>query len=538
MRGNMMDYPLTLTPLLDRAGKLFGKREIVSRLPDRSLHRYTMVDFHRRARALAEALLRAGLQPGDRVGTLMVNHYAHLEASFGVPVAGGVFHALNFRLHPSELVFLIQHAEDRFLIVDEVLLRLFESFKDEVHLERVFVVSFSAKPVPENYEDYEEFLQQATGKFTSPVTDENAAAAMCSTSGTTGKPKSVLYSHRAMALRGLMLAMPDCFNLAQRDVTLSMVPFFHLVGWNMPALAVLVGTKLVFPGPHMDAESLLDLMESERVTFSGGVPTIWMDVREALERDTQRWTQRPPMRAIVGGTAPSEALLRALDGFGIHLIHAWAMTETYPGVFSQPKPHMDDWPEDQLYKLRCKQGIPGPFYEIRAVAEDGTEAPWDGETMGELQVRSPGTAASYYNMPEEGEKWTADGWFRTGDVATIDPEGYVKIVDRSKDMVKSGGEWISSVDLENALMSHPDVREAAVVAVPHPKWQERQLAVVVPRDGASPGPEQLRDFLDARFAKWQLPDAFAFVEEIPRTSTGKFLKTRLREQYAGWYRES
>ena len=534
MNGTMMDYPLTLVPMLERAGKLFGQVEIVSRLPDRSLHRTTYADFYRRARALAESLSRAGLKPGDRVGTLMWNHYAHLEAYFGIPIAGGVAHTLNLRLSPSQLAYVINHAQDRFLIVDDVLLPLYEKIKGQVKPERVLVVPFTGKPVTADYENYEEFLKQATGNFSYPKLEENQAAAMCYTSGTTGKPKGVLYSHRALVLHSFAIGLTDTFALSQHDTILPVVPMFHANAWGIPFVATMLGSKQVFPGPHLDAENLLDLYEKERVTFAAGVPTIWFALLEALEKNPGRWKLTPGMHLLVGGAAAPESMLRRYDQLGLHVIHAWGMTEMTPaGSVSKLKPGMDDWPEDKRYQVRAKQGLPMPFVEARAVSEDG-EVPWNGQSMGELQVRGPWVAASYYNLPEERDQWTSDGWFRTGDVVTIDPEGYIKITDRTKDLIKSGGEWISSVDLENALMAHPSVKEAAVIAIPHPKWQERPLAVVVPKETNHATAEELKTFLAANFAQWQLPDAFVFTESIPRTSTGKFLKSKLREQFADW----
>ncbi len=534
MRGAMMDFPLTLTPILERAGKLFDRIEVVWRRPDRSLGRYTYADLYRRARALAEALAKAGLRRGDRVATLMWNHAAHLEAYFGIPAAGGVLHTLNLRLHPSEIAYIVHHAEDRFLIVDEVLLPVYESFREQVRLERVIVVPSSGKPVPDGYEDYEAWLGKATGDFAYPELDENEAAAMCFTSGTTGKSKGVVYSHRAIVLHSFAQALTDTFGMSHRDVVLQIASMFHANSWGIPFTAIMLGAKLVFPGPHMDPESLLDLIEREQVSLACAVPTVWIGVLDALEKNPGRWKFAQGVRLPTGGSAPPETLMRGLDRHGFQLIQTWGMTESTPmGTVSQLKSYMEEWPEEKKYEVRLKQGRPAPFIELRVMRPEG-EAPRDGKTAGELEMRGPWVAASYYNAPEEQHRWTADGWFRTGDIATIDSEGYIRIVDRAKDLIKSGGEWISSVDLENALMGHPAVKEAAVIAVPHPKWQERPLAVVVLRDGVQATPEDLRAFLAPKFAKWQLPDAFVFEKEIPRTSVGKFLKTKLREQYANW----
>jgi fatty-acyl-CoA synthase len=508
--------------------------EIVSRRPDRSLHRTTYAEMYRRARALAEALTDAGLSRGDRVATLCWNHAEHLETYFGVPLAGGVVHTLNLRLSPADLISIVKHAGDRFLIVDDVLLPTYESFRREVNLERVWVVPTCGAPLPEGRESYEAFIAGASGDFRYPELDENEAAAMCYTSGTTGQPKGVLYSHRAIVLHTFGISLADAFGNRQRDVLFPVVPMYHASAWGVPYVAAMIGSKIVFPGLHFDAEALLDLMESEHVTWAAGVPTVWLGVLEALEKNPERWKLSPELRFAIGGAAAPEAMLRELDARGLETTHSWGMTEMTPvGTAGKLKSYMLDWPADKIYAIKRMQGLPLPFVEARAVSAEG-EVPWNGETRGELQVRGPWVAARYYNLPEADDRWTADGWFRTGDVASIDPEGYIKISDRTKDLIKSGGEWISSVDLESALMGHPAVKEAAVIAVPHPKWLERPLAVVVRKDGWNVSAEDLRAFLGWKFAKWQLPDAIEFVEEIPHTSVGKFKKSELRARYQNW----
>jgi fatty-acyl-CoA synthase len=534
MKGTMMRSPLTLTPLLERAGSFFASVEVVSRRPDGSLQRATYADFYRRARALAAALQAAGLQPGDRVATLMWNHAAHLECYFGIPAVGGVLHTLNLRLHPDELAFIVNHAGDRFLLVDDVLLPVFEKIRDRVKFERVVVVPFSGGPLAAGYQDYEAFLAQSSGPPEYPDLEEDDAAAMCYTSGTTGQPKGVVYSHRSLALHSLSVSLPDNFAMSRQDCVLPAMSMFHANAWGVPYAAVMHGCKLVFPGPNLQPEPLLDLLEQEHVTLTGAVPTVWMGVLDALKRAPQRWKLDPRLRIISAGSAVPESLFRGFDAFGVTLIQPWGMTETAPiATTSTLKPHMQGWSEDRKYEVRAKQGLPSPFIEIRVIG-DGGGVPWDGESPGELQVRGPWVTASYFQLPEERDKWTEDGWLRTGDVCTIDAEGYIKITDRTKDLIKSGGEWISSVDLENALVGHDAVKEAAVVAVPHPKWVERPLAVVVLHDGARVAPEELRTFLARKFAKWQLPDDFVFVEELPHTSTGKLQKLRLRERFRNW----
>jgi len=528
-----MKFPLTLAPILERAGKLFPGSEIVSRLPDKSLHRYPYADFCRRARALGGALQQMGLKRGDRVATLMWNHYAHLEAYFAVPCAGGVLHTLNLRLHPDDIAYIAQHADDRMLIVDDVLLPLFDKFRANTRFEKVIVVPLAGSSIPAACEDYEALIARSAPLI--PVAlEEDDPAGMCYTSGTTGRPKGVVYSHRALVLHSFASALPDVMGLASADAACPVVPMFHVNAWGIPFTAVMVGAKLVFPGPHLDPVSLLDLYQSERVTLTAGVPTIWMGILQALEKEPERWKLTPGMRMVVGGAAAPESMIRAFDRFGLRVLHGWGMTETTPvGTVNYAKPGIGALPGEERYAFRAKQGVPLPFFEVRAMAENG-EAPWDGHTMGELQVRGPWVAAAYHGAGAEADKWTADGWFRTGDVVTIDEHGYVKVTDRIKDLIKSGGEWISSVDLENALVGHPKVAEAAVIAVPHPKWDERPLAVVVLKPGQSATAEELRDHLALRFAAYWLPDGFEFVAEIPRTSTGKMLKAKLREQFKDW----
>lgn len=541
MRGTMMEFPLTLPVILERAGKLFHRVEIVSRRPDRSVVRTTYQDFYRRARRLADALTRMGLRPGDRVASMMWNHSGHLEAFFGVPCAAGILHTLNLRLHPHELAAIVNHAEDRFLLIDDVLLPTYEKFRESVSFERVIVVPYgSCGGTPADALDYEELLAGASDDFRYPAMDENDGAAMCFTSGTTGNSKGVVYSHRALVLHTFAELGVDSFAIGHHDTVLPVAPMFHANAWGLPYSCAMAGARLILPGPNVDAENVLDLIGQEHVTIACGVPTVWLGVLYALEKNPGRWKFPWHVRIVVGGTAPPEKLMRALDKHNLHILHLWGMTETTPlATVGKLKRHMLDWPEDERYEVRAKQGWPTPFIELRVMRAEGlegksVEAPRDGNTPGELEVRGPWVAGSYYKSPGEAHRWTEDGWFKTGDIATMDEEGFIKIVDRAKDLVKSGGEWISSVDLENKLMEHPAVKEAAVVGVPHPKWQERPVAAVVLREGAEASAEELRAFLAETFAKWQLPDAFVFVEALPRTSVGKFKKIALREQFRDW----
>jgi len=533
MLGTMMNYPLALTHILERAGRLFPEQEVVSRLPDHSLHSCTYGDVYSRARRLAEALQKAGLQRGDRVATLMWNHYAHLEAYLGIPASGGVMHTLNLRLAPREIAYIANHAGGRFLIVDDSLLPLYEQIRESTRFERVFVVALNKSAVPEGTENYEDLLSTASGDFQYPHLEETEAASLCYTSGTTGLPKGVAYTHRSVFLHTFLLTTADNFAVSHADILSPVVSMFHVNGWGFPYAAAMVGCKLVLPGPYLDAESLLELFEKENTTAAAGVPTIWLNVVDCMDRHPGRW-KLPQMRVIIGGAAPPLALICKLEQYGLRVQQGWGLTESSPqATTNQLKAYMKDWPAKSKHEVQSKAGIPVPLVDLRVVHESG-EVPRDGRTMGEVQLRGPWVAASYYELPEEEDKWTEDGWLRSGDVGTVDPQGYLAIVDRTKDLIKSGGEWISSVDLENALVAHPDVREAAVIAVPHPTWQERPVAVIVPRDGAKPSAESMRGFLAGKFAKWQLPDAFVLVDQLPHTSTGKLLKAELRRRYQDW----
>ncbi len=531
MNGLMMDFPLTLSAIFRRAETLFRRQEIAWRNADRSISRYTFADFAGRARRLAQVLLDLGIRPGDRVATLGWNHGPHLEAYFGIPLMGGVLHTLNLRLHPDEIAYIVSHAEDRAILVDESLLPLWEQVKPKVDVPICIVVGAS-KPVADGCLEYEALIAKAQPALELPDPDERSAAAMCYTTGTTGNPKGVLYSHRALALHTFGLLLDQGMGLRESDTVLPVVPMFHANAWGMPFGAIMVGAKFVMPGPHLDPASLVDLFVRERVTLTGGVPTIWMGVLQYLDANPGKFDLSAIRAMYVGGSAVPQALIEAFErGYGLRILHAWGMTELAPlGTVAHVPAALGDASDAVKFAYRAKQGRPSPFVEIRARNEDGI-VPWDGKTMGELEVRGPWVASSYYNRADSADRFTDDGWFRTGDIATIDEDATIQIQDRSKDLIKSGGEWISSVALECALMGHPAVAEAAVIPVASAKWIERPLAAVVLKPGAAATPEELKAFLAPHFAKFWLPDDFAFVDAIPRTSAGKFKKSELREQF-------
>jgi fatty-acyl-CoA synthase len=525
MNGLMMEAPLLLTHILERARDLFPRTEVVWRQPDKELRRYTYADFYSRAAKLANALTRLGVKAGDRVASLCWNHGPHLEAYLAVPSMGAVLHTLNLRLHPSELAYIARHAEDSVVIVDRSLLPLFEKFRAEVPSIRHVIVVGDNGPG-----DYEDLIAAEKDDFVWPRLDENSAAMICYTSGTTGNPKGVVYSHRSTVVHTLVACMKDTIGIGEADVVFPVVPMFHANAWGLPFCAVMCGSKLVFPGPHLDPASLVDLMVRERVTVAGGVPTIWIGILQLL--DSQKFDLSAMRTMVIGGSAAPPGLI---DGFrarhGLEVTHAWGMTETNPlGTLARLKRSLTHLEPAAQLKVRASQGYAVPFIETRHAGEDGRVLLRDGETMGELQVRGPFVARAYFGG-DGGDRFTSDGWFKTGDVVTIDGEGYLRICDRSKDVIKSGGEWISSVALENALMAHPAVLEAAVFAARHQKWDERPVAAIVCKPGKSATKEELRAHLAPSFASFWLPEDYLFVEQIPRTSTGKFQKSKLRELY-------
>lgn len=529
-----MDYQLTLQPLLDRARRLFAKKEIVTKAGP-GLERYTYGDMADRVGRLANALDKLGVRRGDRVATFAWNNSRHLELYFAVPCMGAVLHPLNLRLPGDQLAYIVAHADDQVLFVDPSLLPAVEKLAPHLKSVKHFVVMGPAVPPDTKLSPvyaYEDLIQNSSPDYPWPHLDENEAAGMCYTSGTTGNPKGVVYSHRALYLHSLGLSMADSFGLSERDTFMPVVPMFHVMAWGTPFACTMLGVKLVMPGPHLTPRDLAELIQAEKVTLTAGVPTLWLGLLALL--DKERYDLSSLRGMIVGGAAAPQSMIEAYEKkHGLTVMHAWGMTEMTPlGTVSRLKSYQLDLPEAERFAIRAKQGTSVPGVEIRAVDEEGKEVAWDGRAFGELQVRGPWIVSSYYNDDRSAEAFM-DGWFRTGDVVTIDAEGFVQIVDRTKDLVKSGGEWISSQDLENAIMAHPKVLEAAVIAVPHPKWQERPLACVVPKPDYKDNltKEGIYEHLRPRFDKLYLPDDIVFIEAVPKTSVGKFDKKVLRVQY-------
>lgn len=528
-----MNFPLTIPVMLRRAETLFFDREIVTRQPDASLTRYGYRDMAERARQLALVLHRLGIERGDRVATLCWNHARHLEAYFGIPMMGAVLHTLNLRLSPDDICYTIDHAQDRALIIDESLLPLFDQVRPHVNVEHVIVISDGV--APRHHElDYERLLQAENPDDWSEIElDEKEAAVLCYTSGTTGRPKGVVYSHRAILLHSLVSGLASAMGPSEDDTVLILVPMFHANAWGLPYTCTFVGAKQVLSGAHLDTPALARLLTQEHVTQCSAVPTVWINLLEYIDRNPGVCDLSEIRILGTGGQAMPEATVRRYyDDLGIQMVTGWGMTET--GPYSTQGPLLEsatasaDGVVSTSYLNTCGHSL--PLTELRVRAGDHF-APWDGATAGELEVRGATVASSYFNDDNLSEKFTSDGWLRTGDVASIDHHGRVAIHDRAKDAIKSGGEWISSIALENALMGHPAVIEAAVIAAAHPTWVERPVAIVACTAGMRVSADELRDFISPEFARWWLPDAFVFVPEIPKTSTGKFLKSALRDQY-------
>jgi len=522
MHGRMQDYPLTIHHILWRVEKLFGRKTVATKRAN-GVHRYTYADLVPRVKQLAAALARLGIREGDRVATLAWNNYRHLELYYAIPCMGAVLHTLNLRLSPEQLAFIANDAEDSVIVVDDTLLPLLKKFIGQVPSVRHVIVMSDTGAT--EYLDYETLLAAEEPSYVWPVLDERAAMAMCYTSGTTGHPKGVVYSHRSSFLHTMAALQSTTMGVDEPDTILPMVPMFHANAWGLPYAAGMAGANFVFPDRWMgDPETILALAESEQATCLAGVPTIWVGVLHKLAERSL-----PHVRQIIcGGSAVPRSLLEAYEARGLLLLQAWGMTETSPlGSISRAR----SWHGEQAMDARATQGPPSPCIEWRiADLATGAELPWDGVAFGEIEVRGPWVTSGYHNETES-NRLTADGWFRTGDVASITPDGYINIVDRAKDVIKSGGEWVSSVELENAIMAHPKVLEAAVIGVPHPKWQERPVGYVVPRaehrDTISA--DEILEHLAAHFVRWWLPDEIRFIDEVPKTSVGKFDKKVLRQ---------
>jgi fatty-acyl-CoA synthase len=527
----MMDVPLTVSSLLAHASRHFGTTEIVSKRIEGDVHRYTYRDCERRAKQLAQALIALGVEAGDRIGTLAWNGYRHLETYYGTTGFGAVCHTINPRLFPDQIAYIVNHADDRYVLFDITFAPLVDvlaaqcpnvrgwiAMTDEAHMPRMSTAVSS----------YEALLAQHDGDFDWPAIDERCASNLCYTSGTTGHPKGALYSHRSTVLHAFGASLPDAMGLSARDSVLPVVPMFHVNAWGIPHSAPLTGAKLVFPGKDLDGKSLYELMEAERVTYSAGVPTVWLGLLNHMREAGVKFSSLE--RTVIGGSACPPAMIRMFrETYGVEVIHAWGMTEMSPlGTLSKLTWEQSQRSPDEQRKLREKQGHVMYGVDMKIVGDDGRELPWDGVAFGDLHVRGPWVIDRYFRGDASP---LVDGWFPTGDVATIDKDSFLNITDRSKDVIKSGGEWISSIDVENVAVAHPAVAEAACIACAHPKWTERPLLVVVRRPDADVTREELLAFYEGKLAKWWIPDDVVFVDDLPHTATGKLQKLKLREQF-------
>ncbi len=533
----MMDYPLTLTHFFERTRKLFPKKTLGTRVPGVGLQKHTYADFAQRTERLAGPLHALGVRKGDRVGTIAWNSHRHLEVYFAAPTMGAVLHTVNLRLSAADLTYIVNHAGDTVLIVDASLWPILEPIRGSLKTVRHIVAMKDTlqAEIPAGAHDYEALLREAAPVTEWPRLAETDPAGMCYTSGTTGNPKGVVYTHRAIFLHSLASSMADTLAISERDVILHIVPMFHANAWCVPFAGVLNGATQLFGGPNPQPRDIIEIVHRERVTLVGAVPTVWIAIDAILEKERQ-WDISSIRCIPIGGSAAPQTLIETFEKkYGAPMLHAWGMTEMTPlGTICRLKSYMEELPDAERYVIRAKQGVPVAGVDLRIVDESGREQPWDARSMGEIQVRGPWITAGYYDSPESVQRFTEDGWFRTGDVATIDAEGYIQITDRTKDLIKSGGEWISSVDVENTIMAHPKVLEAAVIAVPHPTWMERPLACVVPRPGTPLDPAEIIDFLQPKLAKWASPEEVVLIEAGPKTSVGKFDKKLLRERFKDW----
>ncbi len=533
MLGQMQNHPLLISSVIDFAARHQGDTEVVSRRVEGDIHRYTWADVQRRAKQVAKALDALGVKVGERVGTLAWNGYRHLELYFGVSGSGRVLHTVNPRLLPEQIAWIVNHAEDQVLCFDTTFLPIVQGIHAHCKTVKRWIALCDEDKLPKdtgipNLISYEAWIGQQSPDYTWPVFDENTASSVCYTSGTTGNPKAALYSHRSTVLHAYAAALPDVMGLSARDSALPVVPMFHVNAWGLPYSAAMVGCKLVFPGPAMDGKSIYELMEAEKVTFAAGVPTVWQMLLGHLGPNKLKFSSLT--RTVIGGSAAPPAMIAAFrDQYGVDVLHAWGMTEMSPlGTLCTLKEKHKDLPEEDKMKLRVKQGRAIFGVDMKIVGDNGEELPWDGKTYGDLYVKGPWILDTYFKG--EGGNPLVDGWFPTGDVATIDADGFMQITDRSKDVIKSGGEWISSIDIENVAMAHPAVAMAACIGMPHPKWDERPIVAVALKPGAEVTRDELLKFYDGKVAKWQVPDDVVFVDSIPLGATGKMLKTRLREQ--------
>ncbi len=537
MRAHMMDRPLLISSLIDYAAEYHGETEIVSRTVEGPIHRYTYADVNGRSKKLAQALGALGVKPGDRIATLAWNGYRHLEIYFGVSGMGAVCHTINPRLFPEQIAYIVGHAEDTYLFVDLTFVPLVEALADTLTGLKGIVVMTDAAHVPDTKLPgilcYETLLAGHDGDYTWPLFDENTASSLCYTSGTTGNPKGVLYGHRSTVLHSWAACMTDTLALCAQDTILPVVPMFHANAWGIPYAAPMCGAKLVMPGAGMDGKSVYELLEAEKVTMTAGVPTVWLMLLAYMREEGK--TLPDLKRVVSGGSAVPRAMIEEFEEtHDTRMIHAWGMTEMSPlGTIGTFKRGMDALPAERRYDIQAKQGRGIFGVEMKIDDDDGKTLPRNGKDFGRLMVRGPWIGDGYFK-DEGGSVLDADGWFDTGDVATIDPEGYMQIVDRNKDVIKSGGEWISSIDVENVAVGCPGVAEACVIGVAHPKWDERPLLLIVRTADTQLSKDEVFGYLEGKIAKWWMPDDVVFVDELPHTATGKLLKTKLRDEYAGY----